>query len=310
MSAVRKCGIVAAALCLLMLAPAAMAGPARFATIDYPGAVATFTDDINPAGDIVGGWYDSDWNEHGFLLRHGKFTSFDYPGSVWTEAYGITPDGDIVGQYGVDSVQYHGFLLRDGVFQNIDVPNPPTQEGLLPNTMPFKMSADGTVVGCFHQSDSNGNVTSTEMMNLMHGWASNDDGLGQVGWFSDEASMHTGINPEGDITGFEYGDDGVGVSYLIKDGVTTRFRFPGSSDTEAYDVNASGVVVGYEFDDAAGVYRGFVRQGSQMTSFDVAGASGGTYPQGVNEDGDIVGYYIDSDGGHHGFLMSGRGSKQ
>jgi hypothetical protein len=41
----------------------------RFTTIDFPGAVATDLNDINPSGDIVGQYADSDGNEHGFILR-------------------------------------------------------------------------------------------------------------------------------------------------------------------------------------------------------------------------------------------------
>lgn len=54
--------------------------------------------------------------------------------------------------------------------------------------------------------------------------------------------------------------------------------------------------------DATGIH-GFVRRREDMTSFDVPGATA-TYGNGINTQGDIVGYFIDSTGGYHGFLWS------
>jgi hypothetical protein len=42
--------------------------PAKFTQIDVPGAILTDANGINPRGDIVGDYVDSDGNEHGFLL--------------------------------------------------------------------------------------------------------------------------------------------------------------------------------------------------------------------------------------------------
>jgi uncharacterized membrane protein len=41
----------------------------RFTTIDWPGAVHTFLNDIDPAGNIIGHYTDSDGRRRGFLLR-------------------------------------------------------------------------------------------------------------------------------------------------------------------------------------------------------------------------------------------------
>ena len=153
--------LMAGAICLLALTPAALADAPRFAAVDYPGAVRTFALGINPAGEIVGAYDDALGNEHGFLLRAGTFTSFDYPGAAWTDAYAITPQGDIVGQYGNGDKITRGFLLKDGYFYPIEVFGA-TDKGDA-NSMPFGISPDGTIAGCYHQGASNGSTISGTM---------------------------------------------------------------------------------------------------------------------------------------------------
>ena len=75
---------------------AALAIPVRlaaqeFTSIDPPGSTFTQATGINPQGDIVGTYFDSSGNAHGFLLSKGTFTTIDVPGSPGTNANGINP---------------------------------------------------------------------------------------------------------------------------------------------------------------------------------------------------------------------------
>jgi len=64
-----------------LLANARVPGPSfRFTSIDFPGAVLTQPQGINPGGEIVGLYKDTAGKQHGFLLSSGQFTSIDYPG--------------------------------------------------------------------------------------------------------------------------------------------------------------------------------------------------------------------------------------
>src|SRR5215472_15421043 len=94
------------AVCLLTLGAVAFlatvsgAGPAfQFTSIDFPGAVLTNAQGINPGGEIVGIYRDTAGKQHGFLLSGGNFSSIDYPGAIATDARGISPGGDIVGAF-------------------------------------------------------------------------------------------------------------------------------------------------------------------------------------------------------------------
>lgn len=294
MTASRKlCVLVAVG--LLALAPAALAGPPQFTAVNYPGAEATVALGINPAGDIVGGYSNGCCDEHGFLLHDGIFTSYDYPGAAWTEFEGITPQGDIVGQYGYDDPNTHGFLLKDGHAYPIEVPGP-TDRGAA-NSMPFGINPDGTIAGCYHQGAPSGAIISGTMFGFV---------LGGTGTTFDSlaGTMHTGINPTGDVTGYATN----GKSYVITadDGVRTWFTVPGAAATRAQGISATGAVVGW-YKDTLARFHGFLWRNGDATTIDVAfpGVTE-TRSFAVNPAGDIVGYYVDATG-LHGFLMAHAG---
>ena len=105
--------------------------------------------------------------------------------------------------------------------------------------------------------------------------------------------MHNGVNAGGDIVGVLYAANGrVEQSYLIHEGATTWFQFPGSVATQAWDINPSGTVVGFHRTSLTGPnqFHGFILEDGTMTSFDVAGATD-TRAYGVSANGDIVGDY-------------------
>ena len=211
----------------LPAATAAAVGHGGFATIDYPGAVATFAWGINSRGDVVGSYLDSSGIRHGYLLRNGTFGSFDYPGAAWTEGWGISPRGDIVGQYGLPGDNaIHGFLLRNGTFTPIDVPGQP-------NTMLVKISPEGTIAGCYHVNNANGSTN----LNTMYGFEMTADGV--VTSHPMVRTMNNGVNPQGDIVGW-HSDPATGRalwSYLLRNGEMTWFQFPGSVVTQAWDIS-------------------------------------------------------------------------
>ena len=76
------------------------------------------------------------------------------------------------------------------------------------------------------------------------------------------------------------------------------FGFPGSITTRAWDISATGLVVGWHR-NSAGIH-GFLLRGGVFTSIDVPGATS-TLAFGVDAPGRIVGYFTDATGAH-GFL--------
>jgi len=261
----------------------------NFTTVDYPGSASTTPQGINPGGDIVGVWADSQGAQHAFVFRQGGFSSFDYPGAAYTDARGISPGGDIVGTYRMPGenpgLSFHGYLRqRDGTFVPLNFP------GHI-NTMAQRILPDGTVMGCFHDHD---------FMASMHGFVFSG---GQFSGLDMGATMNNGATPDlSRITGLFFDMTAAKWrGYVIQNGAFAAFDVPGSVFTQPWDMNPLGDIVG-EFIDNTGTHHGFLLENGEFTSISFPGA-GATGARGVNPGGDIVGRYVDATGAH-GFLAS------
>jgi hypothetical protein len=78
-------------------------------------------------------------------------------------------------------------------------------------------------------------------------------------------------------------------------------------------ITPAGVITG-SFNDGHDTNHGFLRaRNGGITTFDVPGAgtkphqfpNQGTVPLGINPEGVIMGFYVDENGAHHGFLLLG-----
>ena len=259
-----------------------------FYPIDYPGAVLTNAQGINPLGDIVGFYRDTLGIQHGFLLSGGNFTSIDYPGAIATDARGISPSGDIVGSYTVapgGPANTHGYLLSRGTFTELQYPGHP---GMFAQ----RIAPNGDIYGCYHDTD---------VMASMHGMTLMARSLVPLGFDAVPASMRNGATPDGrTIVGY-YTDLTTTLAhvYVVQDGNFVPFDMPSSNLTAAWDINPKGVVVGV-FHDTTGTH-GFLLSNGAATTIDYPGAIT-TRAFGINPGGDVVGAYVNSDGKTHGFL--------
>jgi len=259
---------------------------ATFRSVDFPGAVLTQVQGINPEGEMVGLYVDTAGKQHGFLYRRGDFSTIDYPGAIATDARGINRNGDIVGSFtnvpgGPPNI--HGYLLSHGAFSEVQFP------GFL-GTIAQRISPDGDIYGCNH---------NTDLMATMHGFRRTDDGYTQL---DVQASMNNGATPDGSTVVGLFTDMMTGLThgYMIKNGNFEPFDVPGSNLTQAWDINPKGHVVG-SFRDGAGKTHGFLRTDSKYAAIDFPGAIA-TAARGINPEGEIVGSYIDRAGKTHGFL--------
>jgi pimeloyl-ACP methyl ester carboxylesterase len=77
--------------------------------LSFPGASLTQGNGIDNLDDVVGHFFDSNNQRHGFLLAPGNPTAIGPKGSVSSFAAAINDNGDIVGTYN-DGQTDHGFL--------------------------------------------------------------------------------------------------------------------------------------------------------------------------------------------------------
>lgn len=279
--------IVIGVFCVWMLfAPARAAGTLVFTTVDVPGATLTNAQGINHQGDIVGTFIDAAGQQRGFLRSGSQFRTIDYPNGHAILARGINDAGDIVGTYQrpgeTGGVPAHGFLLtrRGGLFA-IDYP------GHL-NTIPQRILNDGTILGCYHDTDTMGTMHG---MMFQRGFSAIDMGM----------SMNNGATPDsGYIVGLFMDMDGRNKAYVMEHDKLSALEVPGALSTNGWDVNPSRVVVGV-YTDAVGAVHGFEYDGRAFTRIDAPGAAT-TRVFGINDRGDLVGNFVDTAGRTHGFL--------
>ena len=130
----------------------------------------------------------------------------------------------------------------------------------------------------------------------------------------------SGINNIGQIVGF-YFDNNVTESFpnghvhgfLYNDAIFTSFDFPDAVSTLAFDINDNAQIVGvFSSDPTSSIARSFVLDDGTFTTFDVP-FSGvvGTVVRGTNNEGQIVGRYLESNPDDlvnpfpsHGFIAS------
>jgi len=281
-----------------------------FSTFDYPGAVFTNAQGLNPEGDIVGYYTDTLGKQHGFLLSEGNFTSIDYPGAIATDARGISPDGEIVGSYPNapgGPANMHGYLLSRGTFTEVQFP------GYL-GTIAQRITPNGDIYGCNHNhvmgaADMHGFVlsaagyTQLDVPASMNNGATPSDGKRfadseiEERFPGDHHRRHLGSTIVGLYTDLT---TGLTHGYLVQNGNFVPFDVPGSNLTQAWDINPAGVVAGV-FRDTTGKVHGFLLSEGAFSTIDYPGAIA-TRAFGINPDGDVVGAYVDFSGKTHGFL--------
>lgn len=289
------------AICTISVAFATSSiAPAQtYTQVDFPGAILTeLAGGPNPEGTGVGLWEDTSNVFHGFTVTaKGVFTSFDPPGSTFTAPAFISPQGVIVGYYLDSGSVSHGFTLRKGQYTVVDAPG-------AAGTLLSGINPSGEISGATCSDPACGNTGNS---NTSHSFV-----LSKKGTFTTfdppgaTSSTASTVSPTGAVVGAY--TDTVGElfhGYLLIKGTYTTIDFPGA----LYGTFAGG---GNPENDITGVYNytssctadcghAFLLSNGVYTSFDYPGAifSEGT---GINPGGVIVGVFVDSSGGVHGFV--------
>lgn len=271
---------------LLLLSVAGCGGGTNatytFSRLDFPQSESVVAAGINEAGHIVG-WFTRSDTVRGFVYRDGIPTSVEYPGAERTQLFGIGPKGDIVGAYrnaGEGPGDFHGFLLTtSGEFVPVDSPGHR-------NTIAQRLLPDGTILGCRHGDDY---TTSMRGISIRRG---------EITALDVPATMINGATPDGRMMVGLVMDTRRG--FVIERGTFTQFDAPGAVGTEAWDINASGTIVGVAV-SADSTTHGFVLDRGRFTPVDYPGATS-TVAFGINAQGDIVGGFVDAAGQRQGYV--------
>jgi uncharacterized membrane protein len=260
--------------------------PYAFTMLEYPGAEITVASDITDDGRVVG-WYTTGGVTKGFVRADGKYTSIEHPGAIVTRVTGAGLDGSLVGAYrkkGKPNVAWYGFLRRpSGEFVAVHHPDHPY-------SMAQRILNDGTILGCYHGED--------DFRTTMHGMTIAE---GKIDVLDVPGTMTNGATPDGrKAVGLILGERR--SAFIAEGDRVTHLEAPGSTSTEAWDINAAGLIVGAMVDSAK-VTRGFVLKGGRWTTIHPP-ASRSTVAFGINARGEIVGGWEDTLGRRRAYIAA------
>ena len=260
---------------------------------------------INDEG-VIAGYFGSGAADHpnkGYVLLppygQGNYINENFPGSMQTQVTGLNNRGVTVGFWsntnmGVGMDANFGWVHVNGQFRQADFP---TGDPASPVTDQLLGVNDSDIAVGFWV-DGQGNN---------HGYEYNIN----TGRFSSVvdpqdkgASLQaTAINDRGDIAG-NYGSDGF---LLTRGGQFISLSAPGASATMALGVNNFDEVVGtYTVGSStSAVMHGFTWTPQHgFTTVDDRHGIGTTVINGVNDHGQLVGFYVDSAGNTDGLLAT------
>ena len=285
----------------LSASPAQAAGKYTFTTLDDQ-ADPTFNQllGINNS-NVISGYFGSGMPGHpnkGYVLNppygQANYMNENFPSSAQTQVTAINNKGDTAGFWVNPHGTNAGFIEWNGVFTSYVDPLTPAGRGSVNQLLGINDS--GIAVGFYN--DVNGN-SHAYMVNQATGVFTKIPHQGR-------STVATGINDAGAVVGFDT-TAGVTSSFLIENGVVSRFQFPGGSETEAFGINQSDQIVG-SYLDGAGVMHGFVLDHPTSTakwhSIDDPNGVGSTVINGENDAGDLVGFYTDGAGNTDGMLAT------
>jgi probable HAF family extracellular repeat protein len=289
-----------------------------YTTFSDPLATGTTTPlSINNAGDIVG-YYTDATGQHGFLDHNGTFTTFDDPVASpgTTLANGINNNGEIVGTY-KDASGSHGFTYENGSYTTVDAFGTPAGTTLTGvNDSGQLLGAITGVSGAVKLSGSTfTTITAPDGTQVANALGINDNGdiVGSgyllsagiltpiTGPAGSQSSFVGGINDSGQIVG-SYNNDpehtGVYHGFLYSGGTYTTIDVPGGEGggTVVTNISDNGQIVG--------TFGGHSFLDNNGSFTDIDGPNNTTTALDVNNLGQVVGYYIDSNHVAHGFIYN------
>jgi uncharacterized membrane protein len=267
-----------------------------FGVIAFPRSQISVLCGINDSGRMVGGYNNTELEiytaDHGYQLKGNTFSTIDYPGAQQTEVEAINKSGQMVGDFLDASGNQHGFKLAGGTYTQLDYP------GTTTGTVALGINASGEIVGIYENPNQTGFL-------LSGGTYTSIAVPGAVLTYAE------GINKHGVIAGYYFDTSGNSHGFTWDKGTITTIDYGnGYPNTYLAGIDDSGVIVGgYGSWMTVGSIsypweHGFLYSGGTFSTFDAPfGDDVITSPFGMNNNGEVVGTYVDSQGMNYGFYL-------
>lgn len=222
----------------------------------------------------------------------------DFPGAAQTQVIGINDAGTTCGFYADPAGDNFGFVKYHGVFEAVVDPADP---GSTFNQL-LGLNNNGQSVGAYNTPDGNS-----------HGYLFNfhTNTFSPINIAGAVSVQPTDINLSGTVVGYYTPATGPGRAFLRQsNGVMKTWAHVGASATRDYGINDAGRVVGsYDIGTGAAIQTfGFVRQnGLTETVVEpqaVTGTGAMTVYNGIANNGDLIGFYVDAAGNTDGVIAT------
>jgi len=112
-----------------------------------------------------------------------------------------------------------------------------------------------------------------------------------------------GVNDSGVISGNYTDSSSVSHCFMHSGNTLTTITDPNGTGTSCFGINAAGAIVGF-YNVLNSFSNGFIYANGVFTDVIVPTATAGTIAYGINDSGEVVGQFADSNG-THGFLFNG-----
>jgi probable HAF family extracellular repeat protein len=225
-----------------------------------------------------------------YAYRQIDFPGAGFPGTLVT---GINDAGEIVGYYYGAHAYFHGFTLIKGVFTAMGFPDPQIQSSI------DAINDCGSMVGHIVY---NGNPAYP----MYQSFLATNGKFALLNYPGAVSTLAGGINNYGVISGTYDLTDYTG--FLLSQG---EFRTPVNLPPYPTGINDLGDEVGYYCPGnptcyGSGTFTGFLYNQRTQTVFPIAfpGNAIPTIATGINNSGEIVGFYYPAIGNPQGFLYS------
>jgi len=263
-----------------------------FGTLDFPATSDSAGYDVNDKGQFTGGYgpdLEVSISDTGFFLSGDSFKKINFPGATQTAAFGLNNTGEIVGSYYDTAGNEHGFSLIGGVYTTIDVPG-----AVL--TQVEGVNDSGEIVGLYYNTDPG----------IGYSFYLEGSTFTTIAVAGAEDTFAGGVNNSGTIVGQWVDSAGTYHGFSWTSGVFTTIDYPGAVFSSVLGVNDQGDVAGEygngDLNEFAGLQHGFVYGKGQYLGVDVPFVgSAVTWLDGINKDGQLSGFYVDSVGRFYGF---------
>lgn len=267
---------------------------------------------INSAG-VIAGYFGSGMAGHpnkGYTLHlpYGQhdYTNENFPHSAQTQVTGLNDVGNTVGFWVNGKGANFGFYTStNGKFHQVDFPKATNASPQVDQLL--GINDHGVAVGFYTNSAGNNrgyeyNIHTMKYSRVLKPGA--PQGLGGI------SLTATGINNFGTVSGFYVNGSGKTVSFIKYGKHFVTFYRHGAAMTQAFGINDSNIVVGaYTIGtgSSAKTYGFTWTKGGGFKTVNDPHGIGSTFINGLNDRGELVGFYTDSKGNTDGFLARPRG---